>query len=362
MLLENFRLTSFEVLGGLAVIVEYDKIIDDGCMIYGVEETRDLNVVRFKALQTLTGTLLLPWLPYRVDESLLNGAREPGLAIRFPSATGTGGANAIILDMIGGEFSMITKIAAVMPAQKTRYAEILSVASQNTAHIIKGTARDEADELLVKALDSISGYLRGTIRENLRSLSDLINSLTENVAYNKQLSLEGGDIGLSISKVVILAPIIHGEYETEELVSSLLSFIKERSDKGQVSSNIEFYIAGFNKAVVKNIEHAIRNEFAKKVSNNYNYKIVESRTLGLIRGKEDAEKIAKEIAEMGGSEEKLYVILLDMPDILLEHLTDKISGHHVAIVLHRVRYRKKPRKNNNVNYDFDTKPTVVVIR
>lgn len=351
-LLENFRLTTFDILGGLAIIVEYDKIIDDGNTIYGVEETRDPKLAPLKALQALTGSLLLPWLPYRVDSQLLKSAPALGLAARFPSRTGANGSDARILDMIGGELSMTAKIAAIMPAPETKhYSKILSTAAKNTANIL---AKD--NKLLADTLKAIENFLHGTLRENLYTLSKLIanSQLTPDQAYQQQLSIEGKTTSnLDIEKVVIISPIIHGEYELEVLVNALTNYLENMPQQGK-RKNIDFYIAAPDNNLAKQVIVAL----SKK-----RYRVTNTYVFGRDLSHENiVKKIAESIANMGGTKKKLYTILLDVPDILAEKLGEAIKNQqdiHIAWVLHRIRYKYDKYLKD---YVFDTNPTLTLIR
>ena len=350
-LLENFRLTTFDILGGLAIIVEYDKIIDDGNTIYGVEETRDPKLAPLKALQALSGSLLLPWLPYRIDSQLLKSAPTPGLATRFPSRTGANGSDARILDMIGGELSMTAKIAAIMPAPETKhYSKILSTAAKNTANIL---AKD--NKLLADTLKAIENFLHGTLRENLYTLSKLIanSQLTPDQAHQQQLHIEGKTTSnLDIEKVVIISPIIHGEYELKVLVNALTKYLEKMPQQGK---NIDFYIAA--------PDDQLANQIVDVLNKKKNYRVSNTYTFGRDFSDEDrVKKIAENIANMGGTKKKLYTILLDIPDILAEKLGEAIKNQqdiHIAWVLHRIRYKYDKYLKD---YIFDTSPTLTLIR
>jgi len=133
----NYRIISFDVLSGILVVAEMDRIIFDtgSGFVYGVEYTRTpADKDKFqKALQALALSTYFPWLPYRVESQVARSINSPyyrsiPLRLQEPHTdtriTEDHEPNAEILDLVLGEIAQLAKLLAVSPAPDVPLPEL----------------------------------------------------------------------------------------------------------------------------------------------------------------------------------------------------------------------------------------------
>ncbi len=218
MCLNGVRLFALDMFEALYVETEYDLIECSEDFCYGIEysgaKTGFMGHAYQKAIQALSGTIVLPWIPYRIDRDLLDKASVYASTSRYKASMFTryyspkrAKKDACVevgkLDIIYGTLGSLIKIISLSP--NTVEHEIFIIESiMNTVEVIDDNVLKEVKDYMDKhKLSERINHLRKIIN------SIDLNTIDKNTTWNK-LSEVLADIYREeeLIEIAVITPII----------------------------------------------------------------------------------------------------------------------------------------------------------
>lgn len=274
--ISNYRLVGFDVLSGLSVLVEYDKLVyDRDCIPYGVEETRDYRCSNLaeKAVQAIGGSILIPWTPYRVGSDIGLRAKQCQREVRgavsqveAPSPGPGDCADARLLDAYYGELAMLAKQLALLPGEGSLYTSLAQMAAENSLELVPNNDYKEVYKLIAGMSGDVPSNLE--IIEKLIKLKLMKGVLDDLEHYIAEISEKGSGKELleEFSQncpgritFIVLVPKLYVSYSHRAMVKSLLESLKS-----SISTINDVIIIGYDKSTINNTRSQIL-ELAKKL-------------------------------------------------------------------------------------------------
>ena len=353
-------------------MVEYDYLTHESGLVYGIEETKSRKCSTYleKAVQAIAGSILFPWIPYRVDSSLVSRTEScdqlvKGAVSLVPPPNGNlrSCADARILDAFYGELAMLAKLSAVAPGEGSLLTRITRAASNNTSKLLD-------DSKWREIYDLISGF-RENVAFNLQKISEHIARLQVDKPENENLErfiariseaaehhdyIEEFNSRCTGVSLILLAPRLYVTHSLKETARSLFDTIKN------YGLNIErILLMGYDLHVI--------NYLKEETSNIMKY--VEIKTSKLA-SPYTTRQLKEAVSKFIGTCSRCILVntLLDFgkDDLraLIEVLEDKlkqkmVDSYLLSWTLYRIKYKyleKDRQEKTSTEARFWTRPTV----
>ena len=362
---QNYRLIGFDVLSGISVLLEYDKLLASQDLIpYGIEETTGhaCTLLLEKADQVLAGSIVIPWVPYRASHDIVarTGGCPPQVKtavyqIASPPPATSDCRDARLLDAHYGELAMLAKLLALTPGAGTTYTSLAKAAAENAIELL-GTGEPETE--IYEVIKEIS-Y---DVKKNLAKIYETIEKIEQKAA-------ETGDLERYIAKtseaaeqphllkyysdycnnktnLIILVPKIYVTYSLKMIIKILTDNLEDSNIVAERA-----LIIGYDTPTVNTVEAELKGRLRHTTVSKMVISGVDERVI---------EKIHNVIA---GSRCVLFVTILDFGKedylTILEALREKYHNNEIkallqAWTLYRIRYEFRHEKAN-----LRTRPVVV---
>ena len=279
--IKNYRLIGFDTLSGISVLIEYDKILDSQELIlYGVEETggQACSLLLAKAVQALAGSVVIPWIPYRVSGDIV--ARAGQCLPPVKTAVHQVESNppeinchdARLLDAHYGELAMLAKLLALMPGEGTLYTRLAKAAAENTIELL-GASNPTTE--IYKTIKEISH----SVKENIIKIKELIERIereavktgdiekyiadTSKAAEQPHLLEEYARHCDNKTNIIILVPKIYVTHSLKEMIKTLTEDLKNKNIKVEKALIIGYDTPTINTTMTELASHLHDTKISK---------------------------------------------------------------------------------------------------
>ena len=342
--LSNYRLASLDVYSGINMLVEYDKLIFDvlGNMVYGIEETRSRSCSSLldKATQALSGSAILPWIPYRLSQDIVENAKPCPPKIKNsiyimapPRENEVKCEDARLLDAFFSEMAILAKLLALMPVQGNTYMQLVKIASLNTSALLTNTNsywREIYDYLTsinediaknLKTLERLATRLRSQ-DSNCKDIEKCIVEISEShegkELFNKFRTECNGEAVL-----IILMPRLYVTYSIKNMINSLCEAVKDIKIRN-------ILVIGYDKLNI------VQSQIREKCSLNSKYLVMYKD--------QEFESIKNEIKTISSNNCVIISTLVDFPkdnyEKIITYLNSLLQNNQVKrLLLTLIQYR-----------------------
>lgn len=362
---KNYRLIGFDVLSGLSVLVEYDILLaPESGMVYGIEETQGqkCNLLFDKAIQALAGSIILPWIPYRVSNEIVHKASQCSHIVKAAVNIVLPNNNyynecydARLLDALYGELAMLAKLLSIMPGEGTLFTQLAKVAAANTLDFIDNEGHETWIYKLITEIDNDIKTNLSKIKElilkimNLQNIKDLEKYISDISRAGEQLDLLKRFATQCNKKItiIILVPKIYVTHSLKEMIKIL----EEELNKYKITIE-NLILLGYDNSTLNTVQIELRNRLKQKT--------VQTRVISSELSESTIENIINNSVKGGCI---LVVTLLDfgkedmktlISKLEEKKMNNKIKDYLLAWGLYRIRYEQ----GSHATARLRTKPVI----